>query len=100
MYRALGNEPGWILEIGPASKLSWTTNYGQDRYDFEQTQATATPDGTNVYMAQMDAVTLKATVKAERCIDAGEVEYDQAGDGGVRRAHLPRLRHAPERKVT
>ena len=39
VYRALGNEPGWILEIGPGTKLSWTTNYGQDRHDFEQTQA-------------------------------------------------------------
>jgi putative lipoprotein len=76
VYRALGNEPGWTLEIGPASKLSWTTNYGQDRYDFEQSQATTMPDGTGVYTAQKDAVTLKATVKAERCVDDGEVEYD------------------------
>jgi membrane-bound inhibitor of C-type lysozyme len=76
VYRALGNEPGWILEIGPASKLSWTTNYGQDRYEFEQALATATPDGTNVYTAQQDAVSLKATIKAERCVDDGDVEYD------------------------
>ena len=48
VYRALGNEPGWILEVGPASKLSWTTNYGQDRYDFEQAEAATAPDGANV----------------------------------------------------
>jgi putative lipoprotein len=76
VYRALGNEPGWILEIGPASKLSWTTNYGQDRYDFEQAQATTTPDGARVYTAQKDAATLKATIRAERCVDDGDVEYD------------------------
>jgi len=76
VYRALGNEPGWILEIGPASKLSWTTNFGQDRYDFEQAQATAMSDGTSVYTAQKDAVALKATVKAERCVDDGDVEFD------------------------
>ena len=76
VYRALGNEPGWILEIGPASKLSWTTNFGQDRYDFEQAQAATTPDGTSVYTAQKDAVTLKATVKAERCVDDGDVVFD------------------------
>ena len=76
VYRALGNEPGWILEIGPAGKLNWTTNYGQDRYDFEQTQATTMPDGTSVFTAQKDAVTLKATVKAERCVDDGDVEFD------------------------
>jgi membrane-bound inhibitor of C-type lysozyme len=75
-YRALGNEPGWTLEVGPASKLSWTTNYGQDRYDFEQALATAAPDGTNVYTAQKDTLTLKATIKAGRCVDDGDVEYD------------------------
>ena len=76
VYRALGNEPGWILEIGPASRLSWTTNFGQDRYDFEQAQAATTPDGAIVYTAQKEAVAIKATVKAERCVDDGEVEFD------------------------
>ena len=76
VYRALGNEPGWILEIGPGTKLSWTTNFGQDRHDFEQTQAATTPDGASVFAAQNDAFTLKATVKAERCVDDGDVEFD------------------------
>ncbi len=48
VYRALGNEPGWVLEVGPASRLSWTTNFGQDRYDFEQAQAATAPDGATV----------------------------------------------------
>ena len=76
VYRALGNEPGWILEVGPASKLSWITNYGADRYDFEQAQATNAPDGAIVYAAQKDAVSIKASIKAERCVDDGDVEYD------------------------
>ena len=76
IYRALGNEPGWVLEIGPAARLSWTTNFGQDRYDFEQAQAATAPDGTTVYTAQNEAVAIKATVKAERCVDDGEVEFD------------------------
>jgi putative lipoprotein len=76
VYRALGNEPGWIIEVGPASKLSWSTNYGQDRYDFEQAQAATAPDGANVYTAQKDAVSIKASIKAERCVDDGDVTYD------------------------
>ncbi|HEX9208740.1 MAG TPA: MliC family protein, partial [Steroidobacteraceae bacterium] len=28
IYRALGNEPGWTLEIGPQAQLDWITNYG------------------------------------------------------------------------
>ena len=100
MYRALGNEPGWVLEIGPADRLSWTTNFGQDRHDFEQAEATTTTDGASVYTAQKDAVSLKATIKAERCVDDGDVEFDHVVTRGIRRADVPRLRHAPERKVT
>jgi putative lipoprotein len=77
VYRALGNEPGWILEIGPADRLSWTTNFGQDRHDFEQAQGSTTPDGASVYTARNDAVTIKASIKAGRCVDDGEVEFDQ-----------------------
>ena len=70
------HEPGWTLEVGPASKLSWTTNYGQDRYDFEQAEAATAPDGANVYTAQKDTVSIKASIKAERCVDDGDVTYD------------------------
>jgi uncharacterized membrane protein len=76
VYRALGNEPGWVLEVGPASRLSWTTNWGQDRFDFEQAQAATAPDGTTVYTAQQGDVSIRASIKAERCVDDGEVEFD------------------------
>jgi membrane-bound inhibitor of C-type lysozyme len=76
VYRALGNEPGWVLEVGPAGRLSWTTNWGQDRFDFAQAQASTTPDGTTVYTAQQGDVSIRASIKAERCVDDGEVEFD------------------------
>ena len=76
VYRALGNEPGWVLEAGPAGRLSWTTNFGQDRFDFEQAQAAIAPDGTTVYTAQQGEVSIRASIKAERCVDDGDVEFD------------------------
>jgi membrane-bound inhibitor of C-type lysozyme len=76
VYRALGNEPGWVLEVGPASRLSWTTNWGQDRFDFEQVQATTAPDGATVYTAQQGDVSIRASIQAGRCVDDGEVEFD------------------------
>jgi putative lipoprotein len=76
VYRALGNEPGWVLEVGPAGSLSWTTNWGQDRFDFEQAQAATAPDGATVYTAQQGDVSIRASIKAERCVDDGEVEFD------------------------
>jgi membrane-bound inhibitor of C-type lysozyme len=76
VYRALGNEPGWVLEVGPASRLNWTTNWGQDRFDFEQSQATTGPDGATIYAAQQGEVSIRVSIKAERCVDDGEVEFD------------------------
>ncbi len=76
VYRGLGNEPGWVLEIGPASKLSWTTNFGQDRFDFDQSQAATAPDGATIYTAQQGDVSIRVSIKAERCVDDGDVEFD------------------------
>jgi putative lipoprotein len=76
VYRALGNEPGWILEAGPAAQLSLTTNWGEDRHDFDQAAQAALADGTIVYTAQNTSGSIKATLKPERCVDDGEVEFD------------------------
>jgi putative lipoprotein len=76
-FRAIGNEPGWTLEIGPAGRISWTTNYGELRYDFDQSQ-TATAGDATTYTAQQGTNSIKATVKAERCVDDGEVGYDHS----------------------
>jgi putative lipoprotein len=76
-FRAMGNEPGWVLEIGPAARLSWTTNWGADRYDFDQSQS-APVDGGMAFSAQQGTNSIKATVKVERCVDDGDVEFDRA----------------------
>lgn len=76
-FRAIGNEPGWVLEIGPAGRISWTTNYGELRYDFAQSQMATAGDAT-IYTAQQGPNAIKATVKAERCLDDGEVEYERS----------------------
>ncbi len=76
-FRALGNEPGWVLEVGPGTRLSWTTNFGELRYDFDQARQSAT-DGAVSYVAQQGTNAIKATVRSERCVDDGEVEFDHA----------------------
>jgi membrane-bound inhibitor of C-type lysozyme len=75
VFRALGNEPGWVLEIGPADKVSFTTNFGEQRSDFAQAQRTAT-GAVVTYSAQQGTQSIKARLKAERCVDDGEVEFD------------------------
>jgi membrane-bound inhibitor of C-type lysozyme len=76
-FRALGNEPGWVLEVGPGPRLSWTTNFGELRYDFDQATASTT-DGAVTYVAQQGTNAIKATVRVERCVDDGEIEFDHA----------------------
>ncbi len=35
LFRAIGNEPGWILEISSDKEVLFLTNLGQDRTHFE-----------------------------------------------------------------
>lgn len=76
-FRALGNEPGWVLEVGPGTRLSWTTNYGELRYDFDQAQA-ATTAGAVTYVAQQGTNAIKATLRNAACVDDGGIEFDHA----------------------
>lgn len=76
-YRAVGNEPGWELEVGPGTRLAWTTDFGERRYVFEDSQATIAADGSSVFTAQQGADSIRATLRPERCVDDGEIEYDQ-----------------------
>jgi membrane-bound inhibitor of C-type lysozyme len=77
-YRAVGNEPGWELEIGPGTTLTWITNFGEQRYDFAAAQATVAADGASVFTAQQGTSAIRATLRPETCVDDGEVEYDHA----------------------
>jgi membrane-bound inhibitor of C-type lysozyme len=75
IYRALGNEPGWTLEIGPQTRLDWVTNYGAERHVFVESSAVVTPDGIS-YTATQHSNSIKVTIRAERCVDDGDVAYD------------------------
>jgi putative lipoprotein len=75
VYRALGNEPGWTLETGPAGSVVLVTNWGQDRHVFDGATETAGAGGLVITGTRGDDA-FKATVIAERCVDDGEVEFD------------------------
>lgn len=78
VYRALGNEPGWTLEVGPGGTLDWITNYGQERHRFdgaiEQVQGDA--PGSRTYTAGDAGETIRVTIAATPCTDDGDVAYD------------------------
>ncbi len=65
-FRAVGNEPGWMVEVYPDS-LVYVTNYGEDRYRFPD--YTATDAAPYVYEAAADGHTLTVTLSDEDCLD-------------------------------
>jgi membrane-bound inhibitor of C-type lysozyme/uncharacterized membrane protein len=75
IYRALGNEPGWVLEIGPQTRLDWVTGYGAERHAFAESTAAISTGGIS-YTASQDSKAIRVTIRAERCVDDGDVTYD------------------------
>ena len=78
VYRALGNEPGWTLEIGPGTRLEWVTNFGTERHAFDGATESAAPgEGAGrKFVAANGSESIEATLTREPCVDAGEVTYD------------------------
>ena len=69
-FRAVGNEPGWNLEIIRSEKIVFVGNYGQERYEFMATDPSVDQqERTTVYTAQDDMHELSVTIVGYRCRD-------------------------------
>jgi putative lipoprotein len=75
VYRGLGNEPGWTLEIGPGRALTWTTGYGEERHEYQDVLVGGSDAMGFVYTATDAAGEIKVTVKRAPCQD------DMSGEG-------------------
>jgi putative lipoprotein len=70
VYRGTGNEPGWMVEIGPATRLLFVTNFGAERHEFDGSSTTgADPSGVTVFTARHGDQEIKVTVAREACTD-------------------------------
>jgi len=68
-FRALGQEPGWILEITKGKQLTYIGNYGKD------TLATSVPKPKEngertIYQANTDSHKLEITIAEKPCTDS------------------------------
>jgi putative lipoprotein len=84
LYRGIGNEPGWTVEIGPNDRLQLVTDYGEKRVEFAGATV-ANDDGAMVYAAQASTDAIKVSVKQEACADdmSGEpFEYSMVVEYG------------------
>jgi membrane-bound inhibitor of C-type lysozyme len=69
-FRAIGNEPGWNLEIMMSDKIVFVGNYGQNRYEFITTgPSTDQQTRTTVYKVQNDKHEMSVIIIGRRCRD-------------------------------
>jgi putative lipoprotein len=75
LYRGTGNEPGWLVEIGPGNRLTYVTQFGEERHDFATIPERGGEEiGVRVFVADTDRGRFKVTVAKETCLD------DMSGD--------------------
>ncbi len=69
-FRAIGNEPGWNLEIIKSEKIVFVGDYGQERYEFITTEPSIDRQArTTVYDVQNDKHELSVIILGRRCND-------------------------------
>lgn len=68
-FRAVGNEPGWFVEVHP-DVLVFVTNFGEDRYTFPGYSESAPDAEPFVYEASADGHMISVTLTDEPCQDS------------------------------
>lgn len=70
-FRAIGNEPGWYLEIRNQAKIVLVTGYGSEQHEFELPEPeTDAASGATVYKAGLDGQEMTLTIAGETCLDS------------------------------
>lgn len=69
-FRALGQEPGWILDIHPARWIRYIGDYGETRLLMPPVDPVRDSAGTRTYRAETASHTLTAVIREEPCRDA------------------------------
>jgi len=69
-FRAVGNEPGWHMEISNKHDIVLVSDYGQSRYQFENATITASPgDRRTSYLADNGTNRIEVILLGQRCQD-------------------------------
>lgn len=69
-FRAVGNEPGWLLEIGPENRVMFEDGYGSIRVVFQSLAPRSnTQPGVTLYENSSSAYRMKITLRQQTCAD-------------------------------
>ena len=70
-FRAVGNEPGWHLEISQGRKIVFVSDYGQSRYEFTTPEPLNDPEArTATYRVLSDEHILEVVIAGRPCRDS------------------------------
>jgi len=69
-FRAVGQEPGWIVDIYTADRIVALIDYGQTRIEFPRGAPSAPAEGATRFEAQTQGHTLSITYRRFPCEDA------------------------------
>ena len=70
-FRAIGNEPGWHMEISNKRDILLVTDYGQRTYRFTSSNIKPEPDNrTTTYSASSDDNMIEVVIKVDPCRDS------------------------------
>jgi uncharacterized membrane protein len=68
-FRAVGQEPGWMLNIYTEDKITLDWDYGQSKAEFPLTTPDTSQEGATRYTAQAGGHTLAVTIRRFPCQD-------------------------------
>lgn len=69
-FRAVGQEPGWIVDIYTADRIVALIDYGETRIEFPRGAPSYPAEGATRYEAQTEGHTLSITYRRAPCEDA------------------------------
>ena len=69
-FRAIGQEPGWIVDIYTQDRIVALLDYGETRLEFPRTEPTYPAEGSTRFESQANGHTLSITYRRFPCEDA------------------------------
>ena len=70
-FRAVGNEPGWYMEIRNADSILFVGDYGNSRYVFKTPQpVTDQNERKTIYRTKADGKDLTVVIEGRQCTDS------------------------------
>jgi uncharacterized membrane protein len=69
-FRAIGQEPGWIIDVYAQDRIVALLDYGQSRLEFPRSEPTYPVEGSTRYETQANGHTLAITIRRFPCEDA------------------------------